>query len=130
MNSLLAFTTTLVSLEGLSLAAAAGIPLKTMIEIVRTGGASNFYMDRVVDGLDRRGRPVQFSVELAAKDATLVEGLSDELRVPSPFGERVATFLREAAASGFAARDWSDLVEWIEQRSSQRLELENDHRPG
>ena len=42
-NSLLAFTCTWVSLEGLSLASAAGIDLRAAVEVVRTGGASNFF---------------------------------------------------------------------------------------
>ncbi len=57
VNSLLAFACTWASLEGLSLAAAAGIDLRTAVEVVRTGGASNFFIDRGVDGIDTGGRP-------------------------------------------------------------------------
>ncbi len=126
VNSLIAFTTTWVSLEGLSLAAAAGIELRTIIDVVRTGGASNFYVDRVVDGLDRRGRPPQFTIELAAKDAALVTDLANELGVPAPIAARIASGLAAATEGGLGARDWSDLVEWIERQSGRRLTLGKD----
>src|SRR5262249_18591468 len=48
VNSLLAFTSTWVSLETLSVAAKMGIDLRTMVDVVRTGGATNFYIDRMV----------------------------------------------------------------------------------
>ncbi len=124
VNSLLAFTTTWVSLEGLSLATAAGIHLRTLIDAIRTGGASNFYVDKVVDGLNQRGRPVQFALELAAKDARLVTELAAGLGVPAPLGERIAASLRAATEAGFGTRDWSDLVEWIEHQSGQRMHLD------
>ncbi len=124
VNSLIAFTTTWASLEGLSIAAAAGIELRTMIDAVRTGGASNFYVDKVVDGLDQRGRTVQFALELAAKDADLVTELAASLGVPAPIGERIRDGLRAATAAGFGERDWSDLVEWIEHQSGQRMRLD------
>ncbi len=124
VNSLLAFTTTWVSLEGLSLATAAGIDLRTLIDAIRTGGASNFYVDKVVDGLNQRGRPVQFALELAAKDARLVTELAASLGVPAPIGERIAAGLRAATEFGLGDRDWSDLVEWIEHQSGQRMRLD------
>src|SRR5207249_4976744 len=74
VNSLLAFTATWASLEGLAVAAKAGINLRTMIEVIRTGGAGNFFTDRMVEGINERGRPTQFALALAAKDAGLLPG--------------------------------------------------------
>ncbi len=123
VNSLIAFTTTWVSLEGLSIAAKAGIELATMIDAIRTGGASNFYVDKVVDGLDQRGRPVQFAIELAAKDARLVTELAAALDLPAPLAGTIAANLAAAAAGGLGAHDWSDLVEWIERQGQVALRL-------
>src|SRR5207253_2407351 len=50
VNSLLAFAATWASLEGLAVAAKAGLDLRTMVEVVRTGGAGNFFTDRMVEG--------------------------------------------------------------------------------
>lgn len=123
VNSLIAFTTTWVSLEGLSIAAKSGIELPTLIDAIRTGGASNFYVDKVVDGLDQRGRPVQFAIELAAKDARLVTELASSLDLPAPLATTIAAHLTAAAKGGLGARDWSELVEWIERQGQVELRL-------
>jgi 3-hydroxyisobutyrate dehydrogenase-like beta-hydroxyacid dehydrogenase len=123
VNSLLAFAATWVSLEGLAIAARSGIDLRTLVEAVRTGGASNFFMDRMVEGINQRGRPAQFALGLAAKDAGLVEEAAAQVGVPTPVAKAIAGVFREAAAAGLAERDWSDLVEWIERRADCRLEL-------
>ena len=41
---------------GLSLAAKSGIGVQQAVEVLRTGGAGNFYVDRMVEGIDQRGR--------------------------------------------------------------------------
>lgn len=123
VNSLVAFAATWSSLEGLSLAAAAGIDLRTAIGVVRTGGASNFFLDRVVDGLDQRERPVQFALALAAKDARLIRELAEARDVPAPVATALGTVLEDAVARGLGDRDWSDLVVAAEARAGQPLVL-------
>lgn len=123
VNSLLAFATTWSSLEGLSLAAAAGIDLRTAVDVVRTGGATNFYMDRVVDGLDERGRPVQFALDLAAKDARLMGELASASGVPAPVAAALLEVLDDAVGRGLGGRDWSDLVLAAEARAGRELRL-------
>src|SRR5436309_13338765 len=78
VNSLLAFTATWSSLEGLAVAAKAGINLRTMIEVIRTGGAGNLLTDRMVEGINERGRTTQFALALAAKDAGMLLEVSCE----------------------------------------------------
>ncbi len=123
VNSLLAFTCTWVSLEGLSLAAAAGLDLRTAVEVLRTGGASNFFIDRAVDGIDARGRPPQFSLTLAAKDARLIEEVAAASGVPAPVAAAVSGVLADALERGLGARDWSDLVVAAEARAGRPLTL-------
>jgi 3-hydroxyisobutyrate dehydrogenase-like beta-hydroxyacid dehydrogenase len=123
VNSLLAFTCTWVSLEGLSLAAAAGLDLRTAVEVVRTGGASNFFIDRAVDGIDARGRPPEFSLTLAAKDARLIEEVAAAAGVPAPVAAAVSGVLADALARGLGDRDWSDLVVAAEARAGRPLTL-------
>lgn len=123
VNSLLAFTATWVSLEGLALAASAGLDLRKLVDAVRTGGASNFFVDRMVEGLDQRGRPPGFALGLAAKDAGLIDDAMARQGVPAPVAEAVAGVFRAAAASGLGERDWSDVVEYLEAGSGQRLVL-------
>ena len=90
LNSLIAFTTTWVSLEGLSFATKAGIDVQDAVEILRTAGASNFFIDRQVETIDGRGRPTQFALALAAKDAGLIVDSGEALGVPTPVAPRSA----------------------------------------
>lgn len=128
VNSLLAFSATWVSLEGLAIATRAGIDLRTMVDAVRTGGASNFYMDRMVEGIDQRGRPPQFTLRLAAKDAGLIVEAAHENGVPAPVAEQIAKVFDAAVDAGLGERDWSDLVEWIEYQAAVELRLGRDVR--
>jgi 3-hydroxyisobutyrate dehydrogenase-like beta-hydroxyacid dehydrogenase len=122
-NSLLALTCIWASLEALSLAAAAELDLRTAIDVVRTGGASNFFMDRMVDGIDTRGRPPQFSLNLAAKDARLIEDLATESGVPAPVAGAIREVFADAVERGLGERDWSDLVLAAEARTGLQLTL-------
>jgi 3-hydroxyisobutyrate dehydrogenase-like beta-hydroxyacid dehydrogenase len=123
VNSLLAFTCTWVSLEGLSLAAAAGLDLRTTVEVVRTGGASNFFIDRGVEGIDERGRPAQFALALAAKDARLIEEVADAAGIPVAVASAVRSVLADALDRGLGDHDWSDLVVAAEARAGRPLTL-------
>jgi 3-hydroxyisobutyrate dehydrogenase-like beta-hydroxyacid dehydrogenase len=123
VNSLLAFACTLVSLEGLSLAAAAGLDLRTVVEVIRTGGATNFYIDRAVEGIDQRGRPPQFALALAAKDAELIGSVADHAGVPAPIAAAVRDSLADALRRGLGGHDWSDLVVAAEARGGVELRL-------
>ena len=100
LNSLIAFTTTWVSLEGLSFATKAGIEVQDAVEILRTAGASNFFIDRQVETIDGRGRPTQFALVLAAKDAGLIVDSGEALGVPTPVAAAVRGVLNKRGRSG------------------------------
>jgi 3-hydroxyisobutyrate dehydrogenase len=121
LNSLIAFTTTWVSLEGLAFATKAGIDVKKAVEILRTAGASNFFIDRQVETIDGRGRPTQFALELAAKDANLIVEWAKELGAATPVAAAVKGVLDSAVASGLGGADWSELVTHAEQQSDVTL---------
>ena len=123
VNSLLAFTSTWVSLEGLALAAKGGLDLRTLVEAVRTGGAGNFFIERMVEGINQRGRPPQFALALAAKDAGLIVEMANEANVPAPVAGQIAQVLAAAERAGLGERDWSDLVLWMEQQAQLELVL-------
>ena len=123
VNSLLAFTSTWVSLEGLAIAAKAGLDLRTLVEAIRTGGAGNFYIDRMVEGINQRGRPAQFALALAAKDAGLLVDVAREAGVPAPVASQIAQVFAAATDAGLGERDWSDLVLWMERQAGFELVL-------
>ena len=121
LNSLIAFTTTWVSLEGLAFATKAGIEVQKAVEILRTAGASNFFIDRQVETIDGRGRPTQFALELAAKDAGLFVDWGNSLGAPMPVGSAVKGVLDGAVAGGLGGADWSELVAVAEQQAGVAL---------
>jgi 3-hydroxyisobutyrate dehydrogenase-like beta-hydroxyacid dehydrogenase len=121
LNSLIAFTTTWVSLEGLSFATKAGIEVQDAVEILRTAGASNFFIDRQVETIDGRGRPTQFALALAAKDAGLIVESGEALGVPTPVAAAVRGVLDLAVDQGLGNADWSELVTFAEQQGDVAL---------
>jgi 3-hydroxyisobutyrate dehydrogenase-like beta-hydroxyacid dehydrogenase len=123
VNSLMAFSATCASLEGLAVAAKAGIELRTMVQVIRTGGAGNFFTDRMVEGINERGRPTQFALALAAKDAGLLLDVAREAAVPVPVATEVARALVAAVGAGLGDRDFTDLVELIERQAGVTLRL-------
>lgn len=121
LNSLIAFTTTWVSLEGLAMATKAGIGLPRAVEILRTAGASNFFIDRQVETIDGRNRPTQFALELAAKDAGLIVETGNALDAPTPVGGTIKGVLDSAVSQGFGGADWSELVTFAERQADVAL---------
>jgi 3-hydroxyisobutyrate dehydrogenase-like beta-hydroxyacid dehydrogenase len=123
VNSLMAFSATWTSLEGLAVAAKAGIDLRTMIEVIRTGGAGNFFTDRMVEDINERGRPTAFALSLAAKDAGLLLDVAREVGVSVPLAAQVAQSLVAAIGAGLGDRDFTDIVELIERQAGTKLYL-------
>lgn len=123
VNSLMAFSATWISLEGLAVAAKAGIDVRTMIEVIRTGGAGNIFTDRMVEGINERGRPTQFALSLAAKDAGLLLEVAREHGVPTPAAAQVAQAFVAAVGAGLGERDFTDIVELIERQAAVQLRI-------
>jgi 3-hydroxyisobutyrate dehydrogenase-like beta-hydroxyacid dehydrogenase len=123
VNSLLAFTCTWTSLEGLAMAAKTGIDLRTMVNVIRTGGASNFYIDNMVEYLNVKEKPVMFGLSLAAKDAGLIEQMGKQLGVPTPVAHSIADVYQQAIAAGLAQKDWSALEGFMEKQSGATLAI-------
>ncbi len=122
VNSLIAFTTTWVSLEGLSLAAKAGIPVQRAVEraphrrrhqlLPRAHGR---------ESIDQRGRPTMFALDLAAKDAGLIVETGERWvcrRRPAP---RCCRCSSGHVAAGLGDHDWSDLVAVAERAADVEL---------
>ena len=122
-NSLLAMACTWASFESLSLAAKAGIDLRTAVEVIRTAGVTNFYIDRGVEGINVRGKPAEFTLELAAKDAGLINEIAAATGVPAEIAQAARSLLDDAVARGLGDHDWTDLVLAAEARAGVDLHL-------
>ena len=82
-----------------------------------------FFMDHLVDGMDTRGRPPQFSLALAAKDARLIDDLAAALGIPAPVAAAMRRVFADAVERGLGEHDWSDLVLSAEARAGLDLTL-------
>ena len=123
VNSLMAFTTMWVSLEGLALAAGNDIDLQLLLKMVRFSGGANSYLEKRVDEIGTRGRPADFAIELAAKDAGLMLELGRDSAVPLPVASAIHQMLVYAKAQGLGGHDISDLVEVMERATGVPLVL-------
>lgn len=129
VNSLISFTSVWASLEVLAVAVKSGIDLRTMVDVVRTGGAGNFFIDRMVEGINQRGKPTQFALELAAKDAGLLVDVARDAAVPVPVAAEIAQALVSAVAAGFGGRDFTEWVELIERQAGVAMHLKPPSTP-
>jgi 3-hydroxyisobutyrate dehydrogenase-like beta-hydroxyacid dehydrogenase len=123
VNSLMAFSATWLSLEGLAVAAKAGIDVRTMINVIRAGGAGNIFTERMVEGINERGRATQFSLAMAAKDAGLLLDVAGALGVPTPAAAQVAQAFVAAVGAGLGERDFTDIVELMERLAGIELRI-------
>jgi 3-hydroxyisobutyrate dehydrogenase len=123
VNSLLAFSATWTSIEALALGARHDIDLRTLVTMVRTGGASNFYMDRLVETIEVRDRPTTFALDLAAKDAGLMLEVGRESAVPLPLASALLQVLVMAGAQGLGAQDFGELPRLMEQLAGVEFRL-------
>jgi 3-hydroxyisobutyrate dehydrogenase-like beta-hydroxyacid dehydrogenase len=126
VNSMVAFSTTMATLEALALASKAGLDLRAMVDVLRTGGAGNFYTNMAVEGIERRSDRPQFALELAAKDARLIAELESECGVPGRFSAAVENLLRDACDRGMGQRDWTDLPDLFEEEAGLKFTLAPD----
>ena len=79
-----------------------------------------------METIDGRGRPTQFALALAAKDAGLVVDTGATLGVPTPVASAVRGVLADAVAQGLGDADWSELVALAEQHADVALRWSPD----
>ena len=106
------------------LARIAGIDVRTASDVVKLAGPTNYFLDRAIDGINTRGKPAEFSLRLAAKDAGLINEIGAATGVPTAAGAAVLEFLSDAVNRGLGENDWSDLVIVAEQRGDLTLNIE------
>jgi 3-hydroxyisobutyrate dehydrogenase-like beta-hydroxyacid dehydrogenase len=100
-----------------------------MIDVIRTGGAGNFFTDRMVEGINERGRPTSFALALAAKDAGLLLDVGREMGVPLAVGAEVAQALVAAVGAGLGDRDFTDWIELVERQAAVKLQIRPAPKP-
>ncbi len=122
-TSLMAFSGAVAALEAMSLTTKAGIDVRTASDVIKLAGPSNYFLDRAIDGINTRGKPTEFALRLAAKDARLIGEMGETYGVPSAAAAAVFEFLNDAVARGLGDNDWGDLVIAAEQRGDVTLNI-------
>lgn len=122
-TSLMAFSGAVAALEALSLTTKAGIDVRTASDVVKLAGPSNYFLDRAIEGINTRGKPTEFALGLAAKDARLIGEMADSYGVPRAAAAAVFEFLADAVERGLGGNDWGDLVIAAEQRGDVSLTI-------
>ena len=95
----------------------------SVYEVIRTAGVTNFYIERGVEGINTRGKPAEFTLELAAKDAGLINEIAEATGVPAEIAQAARSLLDDAVARGLGDHDWTDLVLAAEARAGVDLHL-------
>jgi len=75
------------------------------------------------DTAPTEGKPTEFALRLAAKDAGLINQIGAATGVPAAAASAVLEFLNDAVARGFGDNDWSDLVLVAEARGNVELTI-------
>lgn len=122
-TSLMAFSGAVAALEAMSLTTKAGIDVRTASDVVKLAGPSNYFLDRAIEGINVRGKPAEFALGLAAKDARLIGEIADATGVPRAATAAVLDFLTDAVARGFGDNDWSELPSVAEARAGLELKI-------
>jgi 3-hydroxyisobutyrate dehydrogenase len=101
-------------IEGMSIAAKAGIDAASFLRIVQGGGAASKQAElkgrKIVDG----DYSVQFSLALMLKDLRLSSVLTDGLGVPTPMLEAAKSLFQTGQAAGYGELDLAALAQVYE----------------
>jgi len=107
--------------EGMSIAAKAGIDANSFLHLVRSGGADSKQADLKGRKIIDRDFSVQFSLALMLKDLRLSSVLSDGLNVSTPMLEASKSLFQMGDALGYGEEDLSALAQVYEQWIGRRI---------
>ncbi len=115
INNMLAFCNMAAAAEGLAMAAAAGIDLGKLRDVVATSsGASAAFTSLTRKSFAGDFAP-SFALDLAHKDMRLAQQMADDLGVPGLVGPPVLTLLRMARNMGLGGADSTAMIQVYER---------------
>lgn len=112
--------------EGMAIAAKAGIDAASFLQVVQGGGAASKQAELKGNKIIEHNFAVQFSLALMLKDLKLSSALTDALGVPTPMLEASKSLFQAGAAAGYGEEDLAALAKlyeaWIGGRIGRRRE--------
>jgi 3-hydroxyisobutyrate dehydrogenase-like beta-hydroxyacid dehydrogenase len=107
--------------EGMSIAAKAGIDANSFLHLVQSGGAASKQAELKGNKIIEQDYSVQFSLSLMLKDLRLSSVLSDGLNVSTPMLEASKSLFQIGDAQGYGEEDLSALAQVYEQWIGRRI---------
>jgi 3-hydroxyisobutyrate dehydrogenase-like beta-hydroxyacid dehydrogenase len=107
--------------EGMSIAAKAGIDANSFLHLVQSGGAASKQAELKGNKIIGHDFSVQFSLSLMLKDLRLSSVLSDGLQVSTPMLEASKSLFQIGEAQGYGEEDLSALAQVYEQWIGRRI---------
>lgn len=107
--------------EGMAIAAKAGIDASSFLRVVQGGGAASKQADLKGAKIIEHDFSVQFSLALMLKDLKLSSVLTDGLGVPTPMLEASKSLFQAGAAAGYGEEDLAALAKLYEQWIGGRI---------
>ncbi|MDF2923250.1 MAG: tartronate semialdehyde reductase [Paenibacillaceae bacterium] len=102
-------------MEGLSMAAKAGLDAEKFLEIVLSGGANSRQAELKGTKIINRDFSNQFSTALMLKDLQLAQKLTAGFQLPSPMLHSAASVFQMGLAKGLGDQDLSSVVQCYEE---------------
>lgn len=103
--------------EALVLAESAGVDRATAYEVFASSAVAAPFVQYKRAAFERPGEtPVAFSLDLVAKDLTLIRALASRVGVPMDQTDATARMVAAAAAAGYGERDMSAIAEFLRAR--------------
>jgi 3-hydroxyisobutyrate dehydrogenase-like beta-hydroxyacid dehydrogenase len=116
-------------LEGLAIAAKAGINLESFVELVQSGGASSRMAELKGKKVLDRDFSVQFSLNLMLKDLQLAQQLSKTMQLPTPLLQSAETLYRIGHGKGLGEQDLSVLAHCYEEWAQKEFTYAKEAAP-
>ncbi|CAI6079075.1 2-hydroxy-3-oxopropionate reductase [Cohnella sp. JJ-181] len=107
--------------EGMAIAAKAGIDASSFLRVVQGGGAASKQAELKGRKIIEHDFSVQFSLALMLKDLKLSSVLTDGLGVPTPMLEASKSLFQAGAAAGYGEEDLAALAKLYEQWIGGRI---------
>jgi 3-hydroxyisobutyrate dehydrogenase-like beta-hydroxyacid dehydrogenase len=127
VNQLMISIIMVANAEALSLGVKAGVPLKTLTEVIGTSSGSNYLMQQwLTRTLFSGDMQSGFALDLLMKDLRAALSWADELQAPTFGGSLAQQLYRMAKIEGGGRLDYSAVARLYEEANGVKLRLEND----
>lgn len=107
--------------EGMAIAAKAGLDPERFLDIVTSGAASSRQAELKGGKIIERDFSTQFSLQLMLKDMLLASKLAGQFQLPTPLLHAATALFQMGLAKGLGPQDLSSVVQCYEEWMSQQI---------